>query len=301
MAFVNICGRDIRVGGRIIRIGRLEADKYRYLEDPEPVLDVLRQHKDRVDLFTFLQRPPETSPRYSYPMEWDNLAVLPVSTYEHWLTQQIRFAPRGRVRQAEKKGVVAREVPFDDALIRGIWEIYNECPIRQGGRFNHYGMSLDGVRNHARTFLDSSIFIGAFLGEKLIGFAKLTCDETRTIANLMHILSMVKHNDKCPTNALIAQAVRTCAARRIPHLAYQNFSYGQKGLDGLSNFKKVNGFQEVRLPRYFVPLTALGSIALRLRLHHRFIDHVPRFVLVKAREFRSAWNQRKFQSITQSS
>ena len=36
----------------------------------------------------------------------------------------------------------------------------------------------------------------------------------------MHILSMVSHRDKAPTNALIAQAVRSCADRSIPHLVY---------------------------------------------------------------------------------
>jgi hypothetical protein len=74
-------------------------------------------------------------------------------------------------------------------------------------------MSLGRVRTYAGTFLEKSVFIGAFLGEELIGFAKLTWDETRTQANLMHILAMVEHRDKAPTNALIAQAVRSTAER----------------------------------------------------------------------------------------
>lgn len=281
--------------GKLIRIAQLEGDKYEFLDDPEIMLDRLRRLGSRIDLFTFIQKLPEVSPKYAYAMEWDNLAVLPISTFDHWWTHQIRFGPRGRVRQAEKKGVLLREVPLDDALVRGIWEIYNECPIRQGRRFPHYGMSLERVREHAGTFLDKSIFIGAFLAERLIGFAKLTWDDTRTQANLMHILSMIEHKDKAPTNALIAQAVRSSADRGILYLVYQNFSYGKGRHDGLSKFKEVNGFRRVDLPRYYVPLTRLGKVAFQLRLHRRLADYVPESLAGKLRELRSRWYQHRFQ------
>src|SRR2546422_4926917 len=29
--------------------------------------------------------------------------------------------------------------PFGDALVQGIWEVYNESPVRQGKRNVHYG------------------------------------------------------------------------------------------------------------------------------------------------------------------
>jgi hypothetical protein len=81
---------------------------------------------------------------------------------------------------------------------------------------------------------------------------------------------------------------------------YQNFSYGNKKGDSLSNFKEANGFQRVDLPRYYVPLTPLGQAALRLGLHHRFVDCLPQPVADKLRELRSAWYNRKLQSVTQS-
>ena len=294
---MRVCGKDIRVEGRLIRIARLEGDKYEFPQDPEAMLDGLRKSQTRIDLFTFLQRLPDTSSQYTYPMEWDNLAVLPISTFDHWWTQQIRSFPRNRARQAEKKGVMLREVPFDEALLRGICEIYNESPIRQGKRFPHYGMNLARAREYAGTFLETSIFIGAFLGTKLIGFAKLTCDETRTQANLMHVISMIEHKDKAPTNALIAQAVRSCADRGIPYLVYQNFSYGKRQGDSLSYFKEVNGFQRVNLPRYYVPLTRIGRVACRLGLHHRFADRIPESVVTKLRDFRKSWYSRKMQPV----
>jgi len=289
---MKICGRDLKVQGRLLQIARLDGEKYRFLDDPEPLIDGLRGSGVRIDLFTFMQRLPDASPKFPYPMEWDNLAVLRVSTFEHWYTQQIRFAPRGRIRQAEKRGVTVREVPFDDALVRGIWEIYNECPARQGRPFPHYGMDLQTVQKVEATHLDRSIFAGAFLDDKLIGFIKLVHDETRTQANLMNILSMFQHRDKCPTNALIAQAVRSCADRAIPYLVYQQFAYRNKGLDGLSNFKEVNGFERIEVPRYYVPLTSLGAVAFRFGLHHGFVDLVPESLANKLRAFRKAWHDR---------
>lgn len=294
--FIKICGRDIKVEGRLIRIASVDGEKFTVPNDPEELVDGLRKCGTRVDLFTFLQKLPETSPKYSYPMEWDNLAVLPVSTFDHWWTRQIRSDPRNRARQAEKKGVVLREVPFDDTLLRGIREIYNECPIRQGKPFIHYGKDLEAVREHAGTFLDRSIFIGAFLGDSMIGFIKLVCDETRTYACAIHIVSMMQHRDKAPTNALVAQAVRSCADRKISYLVYENFSYGKKQGDSLSQFKEVNGFQRMDLPRYYAPLTSLGRAAFHLGLHHRVIDLFPEPIMARLRKFRAAWYTRKLQT-----
>jgi hypothetical protein len=111
----------------------------------------------------------------------------------------------------------------------------------------------------------------------------------------MNIVSLIQHRDKAPTNALVARAVRSCAERGISYLVYSNFAYGKKQRDSLSDFKERNGFQRIDLPRYYVPLTRLGSIAFRLGLHHRLADHVPEFLGAKLRELRSAWYNRRFQ------
>jgi len=117
---MNVCGRDIQVQGQLFRIARLDGDKYKFLDDPEPMLAGLRKSDTRVDLFTFMQKLPETTPKFSYPMEWDNLAVLPVSTFEDWWTKQIGFKARNKAKQAAKKGVVVREAPFDETFARGV-------------------------------------------------------------------------------------------------------------------------------------------------------------------------------------
>jgi hypothetical protein len=298
---MKVCGREIRVHGRFIRIARLDAEKYHFLDDPQPVLDGLRKCGTRVDLFTFMQRVQETEPKYRFPMEWDNFAALPVSTFDHWWNKQLGFKARNKCKQAEKKGVILREVPFDDALVHGIWKIYNECPVRQGRPFSHYGKDLETVRQEEATYLDSSVFIAAFLGDEIIGFIKMVSDKTHSQAGLMNIVSMIQHRDKAPTNALVAQAVRSCADRGISHLVYANFAYGKKQPDSVADFKERNGFLQINVPRYFVPLTAIGSAALRLRLHHPLVDLIPEPLVARLRGYRNAWYGRKLQSAAEAS
>ena len=91
------------------------------------------------------------------------------------------------------------------------------------GNFPHFGKDLEQVRRMSATFPDTSIFIGAYFEEKLIGFIKLTTDRDGKQAGIMHIVSLIQHRDKAPTNALIAQAVQSCADRGISHLVYANF------------------------------------------------------------------------------
>lgn len=292
-AVINVSGHDVHVKGSLIRIAHREADSYESLDNPEYLISGLRKCGTRIDLFTFMQIRPENPPRFSYPMEMDNLAVLTIPSFDGWWTKTIRKVTRNRARLAEKKGVILKEVSFDDALVRGIWEIYNECPFRQGRKFPHYGKDIPFVRQHAGSFPDSSIFVGAFFEDKLIGFVKMTCDQTRSQANVMSILSMVQHRDKSTTNALIAHAVRVCAERGITHLAYQNFSYGKRLRDTLSDFKEHNGFERVDVPRYYVPLTPLGWAAYRLGLHHRVADRIPGPLMEKFRDLRAAWYSRK--------
>jgi hypothetical protein len=295
MSTTTISGTEVNIRGRLLRVASIEGEKYRFTDDPRRVVEGLQKSEARIDLFTFIQRVSDVSPKYRYPMEWDNFAVLPVTTFDHWWTKVLGFKGRNKAKQAEKKGVKLREIPLDEVLIEGIWRIYNECPIRQGKRFPHYGMPLERVSSYAGTFLDSSIFIGAFLEDVLIGFAKLTIDETRTQAGLMHIVSVIEHRDKAPTNALIAHAVKACADRCIPYLVYSNFAYGNKKSDSLSDFKERNGFQRVNVPRYYVPLTGRGELALRMGLHRKLIERLPESVIAKLREYRANWYGRKLQ------
>lgn len=295
MTELKFDNRALVINGRVCRVAHLDAEDYKFPADPEAVVAALRESKAPVDLFTFMQKLPETAPRYPYPVEMDNMAVLPVTTFDNWWSKQIGFKARNKAKQAGKKGVSIRETPFNDDLARGIWEIYNECPVRQERRFPHYGKSLQAVHAMSATYLDSSVFIGAYEGEKLIGFIKLTMDDSGTQAGIMHIVSMLQHRDKAPTNALVAQAVRSCADRGVSYLVYSKFAYGKKLTSSLSEFKERNAFARVDIPRYYVPLTRWGSMALAMGLHHRLADRIPESMAEKLRKLRGNWYQLRFQ------
>jgi len=289
---ILIGGKEVCVNGGLLKVGALRAEQFDFVDDPKTALDELRQSGTPIDLFTFVQRVSDTLPRYPYPIEWDNFAGMPISTYENWWSKQIDSKTRNMVRRAEKKGVEVREVAFDATLIHGIWKIYNEYPVRQGRRFVHYGKDFDTVQQEAATFLDRSMLLGAFHNGELIGFAKLTCDDTRAQASVMNIITMIQYRDKAPANALVAQAVRSCAQRDIPYFVYSRFAYGSKGVDGLAEFKRNNGFQQIDVPRYYIPLTPFGAIAFRLGLHKKLTDRLPRSVVTSLRDLRNAWYKR---------
>jgi hypothetical protein len=290
---MEVCGKELRIDGKLIRIGFIDGEGYQFIENPEAALAELRSSRARVDLFTFIPRLSDNPEKLNYPVEPDNMAAMRVSTFDDWMTKQIDYKVRNKVRKAEKSGVVVREVPFDDSYVRGIYAIYNESPVRQGMRFWHYGKDLETVRKMNATFMERSIFIGAFFEGNLIGFVKLVFDEDRNQAGLMQIVSMIRDRDKAPTNALIAQAVRSCAERKIPYLWYANMSYGKKLADGLADFKRHNGFEKIELPRYYVPLTIAGRVGLRLGLHHGMTEWIPEPVAATYRRLRKQWYGRK--------
>lgn len=286
---MNVFGKELRVRGRLIKIARLAAEGFEYFDDPVAAVDGIRRIGPRIDIFTFPQNLADKTIKYTYPIEWDNVAALPITSFDYWWKSQITDKTRNMVRRAEKKGVSVKEVALDDSLVRGIQAIYNESPIRQDKPFWHYGEDLETVRRGNATFSERSVFIGAFFESNLIGFGKLTCDDQNVQAGLMQIVSMIQHRDKAPTNALIAQAVRSCAIRKIRYLTYGKLIYGNKGEDGLSDFKHYNGFRGENIPRYYVPITLIGRGALGLGLHQSVSDKVPRVLLTQLHKVRALW------------
>jgi hypothetical protein len=283
---IEVEGREIRITGGRLRTAQLEGDFYQFLKDPEPTIAALRAMRKGPDLFTFMQSLQDTTPKYPFHMEWDNMAVIRVTTFEEWWNKQILSVPRNRMKQAGKRGVVLRETPFNEELVRGIKKIYDETPVRQGRPFPHYNEDFDSVYRAEATFLDHAIFLGAYLGDELIGFIKLVADEEGNQAGMMNILSMIGQRDKAPNNALVAEAVRACANHGISNLVYFRFAHGKRERDSVSDFKTNCGFKRVDLPRYYVPLTAWGSAALKLGLHHRLRDRLPEPVSERLRELK---------------
>ena len=275
----------IKVRGRYPRIGYIDGEVFTFPGNIPAVLERVRNYP--IDLFTFLQHPARTGVLYKYPVELDNLAVLSISTFEHWWTKQARYSVRKQVKKAERAGIDLSEEPLSDELLEAITNIYNEVPTRQERKFRYYGVTLARVRELTCTFERRSIYITARLNGSIIGFIKLITQDD--YATVLHILSLVAHRDKSPTNALLAHSVKVCAERNISQLSYGHFTYGKKDNDGIQVFKTTNGFERLDVPRYFAPQTTRGHIALKLGLHHRLREHVPEPMAAAFRSFRARW------------
>jgi hypothetical protein len=288
---INSGAFTIALIGKFLRIGVIRDESWQSdpVTGPHEILKVLRQARPRPDIFTFSQRLPDTEPHFDFHVEYDNVAAVPVSSYEDWLKKQIKPDARNKVRKSQKSGVVTEVVEFDDNLVDGITRIYNETPVRQGKKFWHFGKDAETVRQENSTYLNRSEFIGAYYDGRLIGFLKMVY--VGSYAEVMQILSLVSERDRAPTNALIAKAVETCAQKGLSHFVYANFSYGAKGDDSLTEFKRRNGFVKIDLPRYYVPITLRGRVALALGLHRGIRELLPRRLLLVLIGLRGRWQK----------
>ncbi len=287
---IQVEGSTLISSGRLVKISRIMDEEWQSPNpgrDPGRLVEQIKESGLRADLFTFSQQIPDTVPRYPYHLECGNLAVAGFTTYESWWTEQITQVSRKNVRRAAKRGVSCSVAVFDDDFLRGVVRIYNEAPVRQGRKFWHYGKDLDAARNENATFLDRSDFIGAYCGDELIGFMKIV--RVGVVGKIMQILSMNEHQDKRPTNALIAKAVEVCAGKGISHLVYGSYVYDGNFSSPLIELKRRMGFNMVPFPRYFVPLTGWGRVALKLNLHHGIKGVIPPELSQKLRNARAKW------------
>lgn len=246
------------------------------VDDPESSVAALKKSSLGADIFAFNQQFPDLTPKLPFPMEWDSVAALPIRSYQHWF-DSLPVSSRKNLKRSMRKGVVVREAAFTDEFVNGLVEIYRESPVRQRRTFWHYGKSFETVREEAGTYLERSLFLGAFFEERLIGFAKIVFVDR--LARYMQILCMKAHEDKRAIHALIAKSVEICEERHCSHLTYGKYTYGNAGYTSLTEFKVRNGFQQFLVPRYFVPLTAMGRIAMALGVHRGVNGMLPESVI----------------------
>jgi len=290
----EIQGRPVVVTGRWLRRAVIKDEDVAQgesVERPNLFLEQLKRSPLRADILSFSQKIPDTTPRYNYRFQWDNWAVVPTKTYNEWW-ERVPQETRKNVRRAAKRGVSVCSVNFDDELVRGIQGIYNETPIRQGRRFWHFGKNFETVKHESSTYLDRSEFICAYFNEELIGFIKLIYVDR--VATVIHILSKNAHQDKRPINAMLAKAVEVCAEKGISFLIYGKYTYDRNENSPLTEFKRRNGFDEIRYPRYLIPLTVKGRLAIWLGLHHGLKGLIPRSTVNLLRGVRSWFYQRRY-------
>jgi hypothetical protein len=167
--------------------------------------------------------------------------------------------------------------------------------LRQGVPNADYGKDFNVVKEEYSSYLDKSEFIGAYLESELIGIIKLVY--MGQLASIMQIISKTTHYDKRPTNVLITKTVEVCKAKGISFLIYGKFVYGNKTDSSLTEFKRRNGFEQINFPRYYIPLTLKGKIAIKLNVHVGLLGILPSNVISFLRNLRSKWYNLKIDKI----
>ena len=287
----DVNGKTIVVLGNWVRVARVHQEDWLETElgDPEPCVRELKEQRKqglRVDVLTFAQKLPDTARRYEYPLDSESVAAIGISSFKEWW-EGLPQETRKNVRRSQKRGVEIKLGQFGDEIVKAIAAVNNETPVRQGRRFPHYGKTLDQVKKDYSSYLDRSDLICAYYGTELIGFLKVVY--RGDIASVLQLLVKSAHHDKRPANALLAKAVELCTARGLSHLTYGKFNYGNKGDSSLTEFKTRHGFQEVLVPRYYVPLTGLGTLYTKLGLYRGFLGILPGGFITAGLKARLAW------------
>lgn len=300
---LDIDGHTVVVTGRWLKVAAIHDEdwiEWRH-EDLEACITRLKEINAkslRADVFAVAQKVSDITPRYSYRVEWESVAAIRLNSYDEWWTNGISGDARKDVRRSAKRGVVVRVADFSDEFVRGIVEIYNESPVRQGKAFWHYQKDVDTVRREKSTFRERSVFLGAYHKDELIGFMKIVY--VGRVAAMMQILSKISHYDKRPANALIAKAVEHCAGNGMSHLTYGKYRNRNKGMSSLARFKHRMGFQEVLVPKFYVPLTTKGRICLALGLHRDLVEVLPEGLIDLLYRVRTMWSRWRIRASRQS-
>ena len=82
---MQVDNHEIISRGKLVKIIQFKEEWDIDVDDPERVISKLKASNIKADIFTFMQRLPESKPKFNYYMEWDSVAAIPITTYENWL------------------------------------------------------------------------------------------------------------------------------------------------------------------------------------------------------------------------
>jgi hypothetical protein len=290
---VGIDGHLVAARGRWPRVASVKDEEWlegARIDDTEAFARALAASGLGADVFSFAGEFGAHRPIAGALREIDNVAVIDTSDFKLWW-EALPQEARKNTRRAAKRGVRIEVVEFTDTLVQGIKAVYDEAPIRQGRRFWHYGKSLETVRRENGTYLERSVFLGAFVGDELIGFMKWV--RVGEVARIMQILCLNAHQDKRPIIALIAKAAEVCQAQGSRYLVYGKYTYGNKGDSSIAEFKRRLGFRQLDFPRYHLALSWRGRVALWLGLHRGLLGLLPGWLLQRLIAWRARWLERR--------
>ena len=266
---IRIDNKRLIVQGRFLTVARLRDEWYDDVGDPEAIIRALKGCPPTPDIFTFWQRLPDTVPLYSYYHEDEALSAIPLQDFRHWWEKQIKSDTRKKAKRSEKRGIEIRAVPLDDTFVRGVMGVFNETPVRRGKPFWHYGKDFETLKEELSMDLERSKFIGAYCEGSLVGLVKLVYAEGR-FANPGFIISKLEFRKRYVNNALLAKSVELCCNDGVPYLVYTTWRRGTQ-----AEFLIRNGFEKTLVPRYWIPLTTKGAVAIKLGFHRNIRRYIP--------------------------
>jgi Acetyltransferase (GNAT) domain len=287
----EINGNKLFVKGKWLKIAAIRSQENfeKELEAPELYIEKLKHNKNhalKADIFTFTQKIPNTEPKYSYPVERESIAAVHLVSFKAWW-ESLPQESRKNVRRAQKRGLQVRVSEFDDDLIQGIRRVNDDTPMRQGLANAYYGRSFEETKERYSEFIGRCDFICAYFGEELVGFLHLIY--RGDVASILNLTTKPSESDKRPANALMAKAAEICEAKGISYITYGRYNYGNKQHSPLREFKIRNGFEEILVPRYFVPLTPWGRVCMKANLHRGLVGILPHSVITVGVSARSLW------------
>jgi Acetyltransferase (GNAT) domain len=288
---LTVGGAKLYASGNWLRMARVRGEEMmeNELSSPESYIDKLKDDGNQLlkaDIFTFTQKLPATQPKYQYPMEWESVAAIRLVNFKEWW-ESLPQETRKNVRRSSKRGVTVKISEFDDELIEKIRGVNDDSPHRQGMRNAYYGKSFTETKKLYGEFEGRCDFVCSYLGEELIGFLHLVY--RGGIASILNLTTKPSHFDKRPANSLLATAVQTCEAKGISYITYGLYNYGNKRDSPLREFKIRCGFEEMLVPRYFVPLTPWGTVCLKMKLHRGLIGILPSSAITVGLRIRTLW------------
>lgn len=287
---IQVHGDTLIATGKRLRIAKIRGEEMREkaIEAPELYLEALKKNRAtlRADIFTFAQKLPATEQLFRYRMERESIAVIRLATFKQWW-EALPQESRKNTRRSQKRGVTLAIRSLDPDVVEGIRQVNDDAPVRQGARNAYYGLTSEETVKRYGEFEGRSDFICAYSGEEMIGFLHLVYRED--VAAILNLTVKPSQLDKRPANALVTKAVEICDSRGISHITYGNYNYGNKRDSSLREFKIRNGFEEILVPRYYVPLTLWGRICMELNLHRGLIGILPPSVIAAGLRARAVW------------
>jgi N-acetylglutamate synthase-like GNAT family acetyltransferase len=288
---IGVNGETIIASGELVKIAKVRGEEMmeKELEHPELYVAALRGDKDRklkADIFSFTQKVPATQPKYPYAMEWESVAAIPLASFKEWW-EALPQETRKNVRRSQRRGVVILIKSLGTDVIEGIRAVNDDSPVRQGARNAYYGLTSEETSKRYGEFEGRCDFICAYSGEEMIGFLHLVYRQD--VAAILNLTVKPSQFDKRPANALVAKAVEICEGKGISHISYGLYNYGNKRDSTLREFKTRNGFKEIRVPRYFVPITFWGRLCLKVNLHRGLIGNLPHPVIAAGLRAKALW------------